>query len=346
MPQDITRADDLADLTGGWSDDVDLPQVVKDPPDHNEANWLFGYDAATATGAYMYLAAQRDDPQLRSENVLLYLSDGSVLAGSGAGRGTRPRIAAGDHLELECVEPWRRWIGRYAAPMQRLVGDELVHGPDGGAASDLVTASVELDVRSVSPVWNTEGTWGEQPPSLRYHQFYEASGRIDVEGTVHEFGGVGFRSHSRRRRDNMTGYTGHAILNGYFPQSGRGFGLLRYRATADLPERGRGFVFTDGRMHDADVVDWPHLTEARASGERVRVELVTDDGTTAVITGRTVVAPFSTVGSAGRRFGIHAEDGAVFTIAPAICRWEWDGELTDGPLERSALPHTLTVAKG
>lgn len=333
-----------AELSAGWTADVDLPQVVKDPPDHNEANWLYGYDPATSTGAYLYLAAERDDAQLRRESVFVYLPDGSVLAGSGAGRGTRTGVAAGDHLEFECVEPWRRWIGRYRASMQRLVGDELVLGPP--ATRPEVVASVEVAVESVSPVWDTEGAWGEQPPSLRYHQFYAATGRIDVEGEVHEFGGVGFRSHSRRRRDNMAGYTGHAILNGFFPGSGRGFGLLRYRATADLPERGRGFVYVDGRMHDADVVDWPHLTEARSSGERVRVELVTDDGMSVVVTGETAVAPFVTAGAGGRRLGVHDDDGAAFTLSPAICRWEWDGEVTYGALERSAVPRSLTPLKG
>jgi hypothetical protein len=341
LPHDRTPVTDLAALAAGWTDDVDLPQVVKDPADHNEANWLYGYDPDTSTGAYLYLAAERDDPQLRRESVFVYLPDGSVLAGSGAGRGTRERVAAGGRLEMECVEPWRRWVCRYEAPMQRLVGDELVSGPPRARAE--LVASVALDVTMVSPVWNTEGTWGEQPPSLRYHQFYEAAGRIEVDGAVHEFGGFGFRSHSRRRRDNMQGYTGHAILNGWFPGSGRGFGLLRYRATADLPERGRGFLYVDGQMRDADVVDWPHLTEARTSGDRARVELVTDDGTTAVITGETVVAPYVTVGAGGRRLGVHADDGATFTLSPAVCRWEWDGEVTYGPLERSARPQSLTV---
>ena len=95
---------------------------------------------------------------------------------------------------------------------------------------------IDLEATSVAAPWNTEGDWGEQPPSLRYHQFYDASGTVTVDGTAYPFAGPGFRSHSRRRRD-MPGFTGHAIINGRFP-SGRGFGLLRYRATADRPERG------------------------------------------------------------------------------------------------------------
>ena len=80
---------------------------------------------------------------------------------------------------------------------------------------------------------------------------------------------------------------------------------------------------------------WPHLVEARPSGETVVVELL-GDGLRATVTGTTVVAPFVTVGTGGRRFGVHPAEDSIYTLSPAICRWEWDGEVTYGPLERSA----------
>ena len=233
MPSERTN---VSELLGRLPPELDRPQVVKDPPDHNEANWLYGYDAASSTGYYLYLAAVRDDPTLRRESVFLYLADGSVLAATGEGRGTREGVAAGDRLAFECVEPWRRWVGRYAGPMTRLRGDELVTGP-GTDASD-VDAAIELETTSVAGPWDTEAGWGEPPPSLRHHQLVTGRGHVDVAGRRVAVGGTGFRSHSRRRRDNLGGYTGHAILNGYFPGTGRGFGLLRYRATVDRPERG------------------------------------------------------------------------------------------------------------
>ncbi len=258
------------DLAGPWPPEADLPQVgFKEPPDHHEAYWLYGYDPVSKVGHYLYLAAEKDDLLLRRESVFMLLPDGSVLAQHGAGRGSHGRTAAGDRLRLDCLEPFRRWRGRYAALVHRLAGDEIVVGPRPG--SELVEMEVEIEVESVAAPWNTEGDWGEQPPSLRYHQFYDARGTVTVGGTAYPFAGPGFRSHSRRRRD-MPGFTGHAIINGRFP-SGRGFGLLRYRATADRPERGRGFLYLDGAAHDADVVTWPHLDQAVAGGERLTIEL-------------------------------------------------------------------------
>ena len=130
------------DFAGPWPPEADLPQVgFKEPPDHHEAYWLYGYDPASKVGHYLYLAAEKDDLLLRRESVFMLLPDGSVLAQHGAGRGSHGRTAAGDRLRLECLEPFRRWRGRYAGQVHRLAGDEIVAGPQPG--SELVEAVVD-----------------------------------------------------------------------------------------------------------------------------------------------------------------------------------------------------------
>jgi hypothetical protein len=327
------------DFAGPWPPAADAPQVgFKEPPDHHEAYWLYGYDPVARVGHYLYLAAEKDDLLLRRESVFVLLPDGSVLAQQGAGRNSEGATAAGDRLRLECLEPFRRWRGRYAAPVHRLAGDEIVAGPRAGG--ELVEAVIDVTVESVAAPWNTEGDWGEQPPSLRYHQFYDARGTVEVSGTTYPFAGPGFRSHSRRRRD-MPGFTGHAIINGRFP-SGRGFGLLRYRATADHPERGRGFVYLEGVFHDADVVAWPRLDKAVPGGERLTIELHAGRHK-AVITAETIASAFVTPAPEGRRYGAHAGDAPGTVISPAFARYEWDGETGYGGLERSALRSAITI---
>lgn len=331
-------------LAGPWLPQTDVPQVgFKEPSDHHEAHWLYGYDPASGVGHYLYLAAEKDDLLLRRESIFVRLPDGSILAQQGAGRNSHGATAAGDKLGLECVEPFRRWRGRYAGPVYRLAGDEIVAGPGPGA--ELAEAAIDVEVESVAPPWNTEGDWGEQPPSLRYHQFYDARGTVTVAGTTYAFAGPGFRSLSRRRRD-MPGFTGHAIINGRFP-SGRGFGLLRYRATAGRTERGRGFLYLDGVLHDADVVAWPHLDEAVPGGERLTIELRAG-GDKAVITAETIASAFVTPAPEGRTYGARVGNAPVSglqgtVISPAFARYEWDGETGYGGLERSALRTAITV---
>ena len=299
---------------------------------------MYGYDPASHVGHYLYLAAEKGDVLLRRESVFLLLPDGSVLAQGGSGRNSRGAVATGDHLRLECLEPFHRWRGRYAGPVHRLAGDEVLAGPRPG--SELVDVTVDVQVESVAAPWNTEGDWGERPPSLRYHQFYEAHGTVEASGTRYSFAGPGFRSHSRRRRD-VPGFTGHAIINGLFP-SGRGFGLLRYRATADRPERGRGFLYIDGVLHDADVVVWPHLDRAVPRGERLTIELHAGRHQ-AVITAETIASTFVTPAPQGRTYGAHPGDGPGTVLSPAFPRYEWDGQTGYGGLERSALRTSVTV---
>jgi hypothetical protein len=327
------------ELSWPWPPETDVPQVgFKEPSDHHEAYWLYGYDPVAQVGHYLYLTAEKDDMLLRRESVFVLLPDGSVLARSGAGRNSRGATAAGDRLQLECLEPFRRWRGRFAAPVHRLAGDEIVAGPRPG--SELVETVIDVEVTSAAPPWNTEGDWGEQPPSLRYHQFYDARGTVTVAGAVYPFAGPGFRSHSRRRRD-MPGFTGHAIINGRFP-SGRGFGLLRYRATADRPERGRGFLYLDGVLHDGDVVAWPHLDEAVPGGERLTIELHAGRHQ-ALITAETIASTFVTAAPEGRKYGAHVGDQPGTVISPAFARYQWDGETGYGGLERSALRTAITI---
>ena len=328
-------------LSGPWPPQADVPQVgFKEPPDHHEAHWLYGYDPDAKIGHYLYLAAEKDDVYLRRESVFVLLPDGSVLAQHGAGRNSHGATAAGDRLELECVEPFRRWRGRYAGPVHRLVGDEIVNGPSPRQNGELTDAVIDIEVESVAPPWNTEGDWGERPPSFRFHQFYDARGSVTVGGTAVPFGGPGFRSHSLRRRD-VPGFAGHAIINGRFP-SGRGFGLLRYRATADRPERGRGFLYLHGVLHDADVVTWPHLDHAVPGGERLTIELNAGRHH-AVITAETIASAFVTPAPAGRRYGAHVGDAPGTVISPAFARYQWDGETGYGGLERSALRRAITI---
>src|ERR1700744_5167804 len=108
------------EFAGAWPPETDVPQVgFKEPPDHHEAYWFYGYDPAAQVGHYLYLAAEKDDVLLRRGSAFMALPDGSVLASWGAARGSRAGFAAGDRLELECVEPFRRWRGHYAAAVHR-----------------------------------------------------------------------------------------------------------------------------------------------------------------------------------------------------------------------------------
>ena len=232
---------------------------------------------------------------LRRESVFMLLPDGSMLAQRGAGRTAAPRppraTGSSSNASSHSVAG--------AAGMQavhRLAGEEIVAGPRPG--SELVEAVVEIEVESVAAPWNTEGDWGEQPPSLRYHQFYDARGTVTVGGTAYPFAGPGFpqplpppprpaRLHRPRHHQRALPQRPR-LRPAALPGDRRPPGA---RPRLPLPRR--------RLAHDADVVTWPHLDQAVAGGERLTIELHAGRHK-AVITAETIASAFVTPAPDGR----------------------------------------------
>jgi len=315
---------------GGLLAQLEMPQIhAKFPPDHHEAYWFFGYDDAARVGWYFYLLADLQDPTLRHERVYVVLPDGTLLMAEGQGRRSHGAVAAAEGFECECVLPFFRWRLAYSANMQRVAPADRSSGKTTGEA---LPVSLQLDLESATPAWNVEGDWGEPPPSLRYHQSCRVEGAFRIDGQKFAIGGTGFRSHSRRLRD-QSGFAGHSLTNALFP-SGRAFGFMRFLDAGKASARGRGFVMQDGRMVDADVTLTPMLDALQVAGEVLRIELDSDFGH-AVISGETVASAFKSFGKGGRRLGLHRAMAPGFVMSTAWARYRWDDECTGGVLERA-----------
>ena len=102
-----------------------------------------------------------------------------------------------------------------------------------------------------------------------------------------------------------------------------------------LPERGRGFVFVDGVLHEAEVRAWPHLVSDRSEGEAVLVELDGRFGTE-VVEGVTIGSVFSTIGADGRAWGVRGGGNRGYVLSSAFAGYTWRGESAIGQLDRSA----------
>ena len=312
--------------------ELDLPVLGdRDRPDLHEAIWVYGYDQAAGIGYYAYLVHDNADHAQRRENVYVFLPDGTLLVHTGAGRKSTTDRAAGDCLALTCIEPFRRWRAEFEGPMAQLPAN-----PAAASRSVDATVPVKLTLEVAdpgTPAWNVERGWGDPLPAFRLHQLHRTQGMLQVSGRDHVLDAISFRSHSWRTRE-LPGFSGHAFANALFP-SGRAFGLLRYRATDQLPERGRGFLFVGGTLHEAEVCAWPYLVGDAAENEGVHIELEGPFGTE-VIEGVTIGSAFSTVGADGRKWGIHGGEVGGYVLSAAFAKYQWRGESTTGQLERSA----------
>ena len=313
--------------------DVDVPVPGdRKRADLHEALWVYGYDRASSIGYYAYLVHDDSNHTRRRETVSVFLPDGTRLVHTGEGEKSTTGCAAGDCLSLICVEPFQRWRAEFEGAMARLPANPAA-AP--GNLEPGVATRLTLDIAEpATPAWNVERGWGDSLPAFRYHQLHRARGMLSVPGRTHALDSICFRSHSLRTRD-LPGFAGHAFANALFP-SGLAFGLLRYRATDRLPERGRGFVFVDGVLHEAEVRAWPHLVSDRSEGEAVLVELEGRFGIE-VVEGVTIGSVFSTIGADGRAWGIHGGEQGGYVLSSAFASYTWRGESAIGQLDRSAL---------
>lgn len=306
------------DWTAGFPAEVDWPQTErKHPPGFHEAIWTWGYDPAARVGYYLYLLHDLEDERLRNESITLYLPDGRILHGAGRGRRSAGRVAAGDGLALECVEPFQRWETRYQGTLAPVAWS------DPAPAGQPVPVSLRFSMRAGAPAWNVEGHWGEAPPNLRFHQLYRVTdGELRVGADHVRFGGTAMRGHSRRERD-LSKYTGHVIATALY-DDGRAFGMFAFFGHATKLRSPHGYVVLDGRRHEAIVEEVTPITRPRRDGEKLRFVLRGDFGTL-TISAETIATTFA-VRTQGPQAGLATSSG--------IARYDWGDRVAYGPIDR------------
>jgi hypothetical protein len=198
-----------------------------------------------------------------------------------------------------------------------------------------IPVELELDIRSAVPPWEPGTLLDEAGRVLatqeegalmggpRFEQLFRATGRLRVGDDQHDLRGGGLRIRRRGVR-RLAAFRGHAWQSAVFPD-GRAFGYIVYPPRADgKPTFNEGYLFEgDGALIPARVVQAPWLGELQANGQDVSVVLETERGTT-TIHGETLLSTFMVLGPL---------EG--FRLHQAIVRYRWDGETTNGMLERS-----------
>ncbi len=315
------------DWTAGFPAEVDWPQTErKDPPGFHEAIWTWGYDPAARVGYYLYLLHDLEDETLRNESITLYLPDGRILRGTGRGRKSAGRVAAGDGLAVECIEPFQQWETLYRGTLFPVAWNDP--SPIGAG----MHVSLRFSMHAGAPAWNVEGDWGEAPPNMRYHQLYRVTdGELAVGTDRVAFGGTAMRGHSRRERDLST-YRGHVIATALF-DDGRAFGTFAFLGRGIEFERPHGYVVLDGRRHAAIVEEATPITRPRRQGEALRFVLRGDFGRQS-IAGETLITTFA-VHTQGPQAGLATSSG--------IARYDWGEGIAYGPVDRW---HTADVLVG
>ncbi len=342
------------DLTGGIGEEREFlfGEKPADPEMRESVNaWI--WDSGDAVGLpRIGVEAVGGQWEAHELQVNIGTGDGRVfnVRGSGPthsplGPDGRPRILGAGSLSFELIEPFRHWRMRLDGPAVESTAAAQIAGeaPD---PERRVEVSIDIDIESAVPPWENgellpeakrvlkEQDEGALMGGPRFEQLSRAKGTARIAGTEYRIDGGALRVRRQGVRRLGT-FRGHAWQSAVFP-SGRAFGYIVYPPREDgRPTYNEGYVFEgEGALIPARVVEAPWLRRLRPSGEDVPVVLETERGIVD-IGGRTVLSNFTVMGGVGAN-----PDYPV--LQQAIVRYEWDGEVFNGMMERSTRGGQIT----
>jgi hypothetical protein len=282
------------------------------------------------------------------------LADGRVLRNSDPGEAHspfgldgKPTILGAGPMSFACVEPFRRYVARYDGPVNETSYDSLLHrrSPTGKVA-----LAYEIECETVAPPW-VQGSMSDDAARMmsgtseanfmggdRLEQMLRATGTVTIDGVARPFSGGGLRV-KRQGVRKVAGFWGHCWQSALFP-SGRAFGYIAYPPRPDgAASYNEGYVFLgDGKIVPARVARAPFLTGMQFSGEDASLELETRDGTIRIGATTMMSIPSLSTGAPQKMV-----DGINFPpLLQSIVRYEWDGEVGYGMMERSNLRENVS----
>ena len=234
---------------------------------------------------------------------------------------------------FRCVEPFKRWTGRYRGSPRRTNRAETMQGIID-LAGPRVAVEVDLDCEMVAPPWiqgdfaeeSLERAWGLLAIGApRYEQLCRVTGAVRIAGRdEYRFTGAGLRTHRYGKRVATT-VLGGSWVSAVFP-GGRSFGSMQ---------------FLDAERH----VRYKEAFVADAAGRRVAVRATETPWLERLdCIGRQVVFAYEGPYGSGRiegevlqvaynyGIGVDRTPGAL-DFCHAMVLWRWNGEETVGMME-------------
>ncbi|CAB4927457.1 unannotated protein [freshwater metagenome] len=317
------------DFSSGLDVSREFLAPIVDEPLYSETGAYSAYDPTQNIGFWMHLGRFSYDPTVWHEALMIYLPDGTRLAFKNYGRSDATRGPAGSLMSFQCIEPFKRWQFKYDGPAQRVDNDILFAGGlRQGREERLI---VDLTIDSVKPIWDMGGH-GDDTPGGKSHdeQLSEAHGSIVSDDGTLEFHGAGWRDHGRGPRD-IGSIKGHTILGGWFPDEDCGFVAIHVEDDRGTASNGQVFIGDEREPLSPVLPTWGDPRSMPMSFDAV---LPAPSGDHHVHVEIQQVAPITMLPPNHLALGMIDEPGA-FVILESQARFEWDGRVGYGYVERS-----------
>lgn len=285
-------------------------------------------DPGAGVGIFGHLGRMQPDRRIWEGLSLIYLPDGSSLANRSLGISLAE--ARNGEYHYQPLVPGRLWRYAFRGVAQRVRPDDLRRRPVGDEPFE--EASYDLLFEAVEPVFNMHRS---DAASERMH--LEHGGRmrgvVCAGGRRFEIDCTAYRDHSVSQR-TFTTLDSETWAHCVFP-SGRVFSLLQVtRGERHILE---GHVYRDGTIQVARPLDVPDLADFAANPRRGVISL--ESGSERLdIRWETLAAgyvPFQLLRPVGMRPGVDRSDPTNMVVLECPTRYEWDGEVGHGWLERS-----------
>ena len=274
--------------------------------------------------------------------------DGRVLIGSGGYAPAPVKFVDGNAVTLnagpltfEVREPLKRWALVFDGQTYETTVQQQAQGVTTGTPRDV---RIEVEATMVVPAWSP----GEQARDAatvqavgavgghRHEQLFRCTGSFHIAGEAPlKFTGSGLFVRRSGARD-IGEFPGHCWQSAVFP-SGKAFGLMGFPPRKDgTPSFGEAYIYDGKQKHYAKVFEAPWMNQfvphdgpvdivLEVAGQPVRISGRTHDSTCI----RENNPMFGNWTQAGQPVlvGLPFHQGGV--------RYEWDGEVTYGMIERS-----------
>jgi hypothetical protein len=286
--------------------------------------------------------------QERAVQVNMAFPDGRVLLGTtvGAAHDDRTDSFGAGPLSFRCLEPFRQWTATFDGPARWTdVRAQLAGDPPSGPETH-VSFSIEsemalpaylrgqMDPESTNIVQNhQEGLLVGR--GYNYKQLFRGVATFRAGDLDLRFRCAGLRVRRRGYRDSSQ-LRGHCWQSALFP-SGRAFSYTCFPPRDDgMPAYNEGFVHVHGKTIPAKAVRAPWMTRFDDGDRDASFALEAADGPIS-IGGEVAMSTYvRRVSDLNTRFGMpFLGGGDLLGFHQGIARYDWDGEVAFGMVERS-----------
>ncbi|MEZ0366043.1 hypothetical protein ACAG26_20415 [Mycobacterium sp. pUA109] len=287
--------------------------------------WLC-HDAEAGAGILLHLGRMPHRQSLWRSTVIAYLPDGQLVVSKAVTPCPGGALGTGN-LTLTCREPMREWALRFVGVGRPTSRTALGQGRLVDA--EVVPLEIDLSFTGLTPVWDlgAMGSLGD----THYEQHGRFTGTITAADRRHGIDASGYRDHSTGTRD-LAGLGGHVWTHALFP-SGRAFCAFRAFAPDGTVVVNDGILIEGDQLTPVSPVDVPVLTDPLGGPDSGAITLEGHNPITATVLHS---VPISLGEPNDFYLGYDADLGRkVMVDCPA--RFEWNGEMAFGWLERSAI---------